>query len=183
MSVLGEEDLAVVHEALEDLRAAPPPRDLAPIGCVLGLPGVLLLLVLPIAGRRLGLQAGEATVFVVTGIVLLGVGLVLWYSAPGQAHAHAVAAAEAALRRLEAWDPRAGDRREALRAATLLVRSGHSIHGATPRLAVDPDRARARLGAMSVLVEAVEEALLEEGGALPLFTAWEGGGEGPEDVG
>lgn len=176
MSVLSQADLAVVREALEDLRAAGPPRDLAPVGCVVGLPGVLLLLVLPIAGRRLGLHAGVATFVVVVGIVLLVLGLALWYAAPGQAQAHAVAAAEAALRRLEAWDPDQGDRSEALRAATLLVRSGHSIHGATPRLAVDPDKARARLGAMVVLVEAVEEVLIGAGGALPLFT---GRGEGP----
>jgi hypothetical protein len=183
VSALSEADLAVVREALEDLRAAPPPRDLAPIGCVVGLPGVLLLLVLPIAGRRLGLQAGAATLVVVAGIVLLAVGLALWYAAPGQAHAHAVAAAEAALRRLEAWDLGAGDRREALRAATLLVRSGHSIHGATPRLAVDPQEARVRLGAMVALVEAVEEALLDAGGALPLFTSPRRGPEGAGGAG
>lgn len=170
MSALSEADLAVVLEALEELRAAPPPRDLAPIGCVMGLPGVLLLLVLPIAGRRLGIAAGAAAVVASAGILLLLAGLVLWYAAPGQARAHAVAASEAALRRLEAWDPRTGEREEALRAATLLVRSGHAIHGGSRARVLDPDEARRRLGAMTVLVEAVEEALVDAGGALRLFT-------------
>ncbi len=179
VSALSEADLAVVLEALEELRAAPPPRDLAPIGCVMGLPGVLLLLVLPIAGRRLGITNGAAAVVAGVGIVLLLFGLALWYASPGQARAHAVAASEAALRRLEAWDPRTGAREEALRAATLLVRSGHAIHGGSPARVVDTDEARRRLGPMTVLVEDVEEALVDAGGALRLFTP----ADRPEGVG
>lgn len=160
-------DRRVVHEALDEIRATPSPVDRAPLGCALALPGFALLLVFPVVGRMMDLGSGIATVVLTVGGALVVVGVVLWFSAGGFVRGHAVAAAEAALRTLE------GDEEDTdvlLRAATLLVVNGYATYGPTTATAVDVDKARARLGKRLGLVQAVEELLLEEGAAYPIFT-------------
>ncbi|HSM59448.1 MAG TPA: hypothetical protein VK849_01570 [Longimicrobiales bacterium] len=190
MSGLSEADRAIVRDALEELRATPPPRELAPVGCLMALPGFLLVLVVPVAARRFGMEGGLATVALAVGFVLLVAGVALWFAGPRLARGHPVAAAEAALRRLEAWDPEHGDREEVLRAATLLVRNAVVAHGGTRALAVDPGEARRRLGPLVPLVREVERELVAEGQAHPLFSnaphaegAGDAGTEGDESPG
>ncbi|HSG49320.1 MAG TPA: hypothetical protein VLA43_15975 [Longimicrobiales bacterium] len=168
---LSDIDRRTVHEALDEIRATPSPVDRAPLGCALALPGFAILLVFPVVGRMMDLGSGVATVALTLGGALVVVGIVLWFSAGGFVRGHAVAAAEAALRTLEAGDQ---DREVLLRAATLLVVNGYATYGPTTSTAVDVDKARTRLGRHLGLVEAVEDLLLEEGAAYPIFTRPDG---------
>jgi hypothetical protein len=171
---LPEQDRRTVLEALREIRASPPPRNWAGPGCVMTLPGFVLLLVLPVVGKRLDVGPGVATPLIVLGGVLLVVGLVLWLSAGGFARGHVTAAAEAALRTLEAGDE---DREVLLRAATLLLCNAYATRGPSTVEAFDFGAARGRLGPRLELVAAVEAVLLEEGAICPVFTS-DGGQEG-----
>ena len=111
----------------------------------------------------------------VLGGVLLVVGIVLSVGAGGFARGHVTAAAEAALRTLEAGDE---DREVLLRAATLLLCNAWASYGPSTVEAFDFAAARVRLGPMLSLVSEVEGVLLEEGVIYPVFTAG-AGGEGP----
>jgi len=164
---LSDADRRTVREALDEIRATPSPVDRAPLGCAIALPGFAILLVFPLAGRMLGLGGVVATVTLGVGIILVVVGVVLWFSAGGFVRGHALAATEAALRTLEAGDE---DREVLLRAATLLVVNGYATYGPTTSAAVDVPKARQRLGKNLGMVEAVEGILLEEGAAYPIFT-------------
>jgi len=164
---LPEADRRIVHEALDEIRATPSPVDRAPLGCAIALPGFAILLVFPVVGRMMGLGSGIATVALTLGGVLVVIGVVLWFSAGGFVRGHAVAAAEAALRTLEGAEE---DREVLLRAATLLVVNGYATYGPSTSTAVDVAKARVRLGRNLGLVEAVEELLLEQGAAYPIFT-------------
>jgi hypothetical protein len=165
--LLSDIERRIVHEALDEIRATPSPVDRAPLGCAIALPGLAVLLIFPVVGRMLGLGSGVATLALILGGVLVVVGVVLWFSAGGFVRGHALAAAEAALRTLEADDE---DREVLLRAATLLVVNGYATYGPTTSTAVDVDKARTRLGKHLGMVEAVERLLLEERAAYPIFT-------------
>lgn len=160
-------------EALDEIRAAPPMRDWAGTGRAMALPGLALLLVIPVVGKELGLGPVVATPLLVIGGVLLVVGIVLGLSAGGFARGHFTAAAEAALRTLEAEDE---DREVLLRAATLLLCNAWATYGPSTVAALDFGAARRRLGARLELVTAVEDVLLEEGAIHPVFTLVEGDG-------
>lgn len=168
--VLRPEDLEVVDEALREIREEEGPVDRGPLGCVLALPAFLALLVIPVLGRQLALPDRVATPMIVASVILLVVGLVLWFTAGGFVRGHVAAAAEAALRTLEAWTPEAGHRDEALRAATLLVMSAYASYGPTTTQTFEPEEARKRLGPTLVLVEAVERYLVDKGVTYRVFT-------------
>ena len=173
---LSDIERRIVREALDEIRATPSPVDRAPLGCAIALPGFAVLLIFPVVGRMLGLGSAVATLALILGGVLVVVGVVLWFSAGGFVRGHALAAAEAALRTLEADDE---DQEVLLRAATLLVVNGYATYGPTTSTAVDVDKARTRLGKHLGMVEAVERLLLEEGAAYPIFTKSE---EEPPEV-
>ena len=168
---LSGQDRRAVLDALREIRATPPPRNWAGPGCVMALPGFLLLLVLPVAGRTLGVGPGVATPLVIVGGVLVVVGLVLWFSAGAFVRGHTMTAAEAALRTLQAGDE---DREVLLRAATLLLCNAYATHGPSTVEAFDFSAGRARLGPSLELVRAVEGVLLEEGAIYPVFTLGDG---------
>ncbi|MHB1192163.1 MAG: hypothetical protein ACYC6F_03875 [Longimicrobiales bacterium] len=174
-SSLSEQDRRAVLDTLGEIRASPPARDWSRPGCLMALPG-LLLLVLPVAGKGLGLTSGLVTPLLVLGGVLLVVGIVLRLGAGGFARGHVTAAAEAALRALEAGDE---DREVLLRAATLLLCNAWAAYGPSTVEAFDFAAARARLGPRLTLVTEVEGILLEEGAIYPVFTADAGGEEHP----
>ena len=173
---LSEQDRRAVLDALGEIRASPPARDWSRAGCVMALPGLLLLLVLPVAGRRMGLIPGVVTPFLVVGGVLLVVGVVLRLGAGGFARGHVTAAGEAALRTLEEGHE---DREVLLRAATLLLCNAWAAYGPSTVEAFDFAAARARLGPRLALVTQVEGILLEQGAIYPVFTADAGGEEIP----
>ena len=178
---LGPQEVAVVDEALEQIRAEEGPVDRGPLGCVLSLPAFVALLVVPVLGRQFGLPSSVATPIIVGAIILLVVGLVLWFTAGGFVRGHVSAAAEAALRALEGWDPeeaeQEGRREEALRAATLLVMNAYASYGPSTVEAFERPKARERIGAMLPLVEAVERHLVERGVTYRVFTEGEEGEE------
>ena len=180
-SPLRPEDLEAVEQAVEDVRGEQGPVDRGPLGCVLALPAFVALLVVPVLGRQLGLPSAVATPVVIGAIVLLVVGLTLWFTAGGFVRGHVMAAAEAALRTLEGWEPEAGHREEALRASTILVMNAWASYGPTTSQAFDPDEARERLGPTLPLVEAVERHLVERGVTYPVFTEEPEEDEGVED--
>ncbi len=167
---LSPEDRAVVDEAVADIVSGPRPRDRGPLGCSLAMPGFLVLLVMPVMVRRFSLGDGVGMASLAVGGLLLVGGLVLYFSAGGFVRGHYMAAAEAGLRGLEAWDPESGDREEALRGATLLLMNGMAAHGATMTPSFDPEEGRRRLGATLPMVEAVEEYLIAEGSVYRVFT-------------
>ncbi len=140
----------------------------------MALPGFALLLVVPLLARRIGLASGAAVPLLVAGGALLVVGLVLWFGAGGFARGRVTAAAEAALRVLEAGDE---EREVLLRAATLLLCHAWATHGPSTVEAFDFATARARVGDRLDLVTAVERVLLAEGAIYPVFTPDEEGRE------
>lgn len=170
---LSDSDKVIVREALEEIRASPGPRDRTSLGCVVALPGFAILLVFPLAGRMLAVGSGVGTVVIGIGVVLLVVGLAIWFSAGGFVRGHSTAAAEAALRRLEGGER---DREVLLRAATLLLVHAHVGYGPTTTQSFDFQAARSRLGERIALVIAVERSLLEEDAIYPVFTLGEEGG-------
>lgn len=174
---LRPEDLEAIDAAVGEIRTEQGPVDRGPIGCVLSLPAFATLLVVPVLGRQLGLPSSVATPVLVAAVVLLVVGLVLWFTAGGFVRGHVKAAAEAALRTLEAWTPEEGRREEMLRASTLLVMNAWASHGPTTTEAFDREEARRRIGGAMPLVESVEEHLVERGVTFRVFT------EGPEPEG
>ena len=167
---LSEQDRAVVLATLEEIRSEPPPSNRAGQGCVMALPGFLLLLVFPIVGRMMGIQGGAAAVVLILGGVLLVVGLALWFTAGGAERGRATAAAEAALRVLE---DRGQDGETYLRAATLLLCNAYATHGPSTVQSFDFGVGASRLGAQRERVMAVEEVLLGEGAIYPVFTSQE----------
>lgn len=178
-SHLRPQDLEAIDEAVEEIRTEQGPVDRGPLGCVLTLPAFVTLLVVPVLGRRLGLPGQVATPIILAAIVLLVVGLVLWFTAGGFVRGHVTAAAEAALRTLEGWTPEAGHREEALRASTLLIMNAWASYGPTTAEAFDRAEARERLGPTLPLVQAVEEHLVQKGVTFRVFTE----GEEPEESG
>ncbi|MDP2956285.1 MAG: hypothetical protein Q8N53_07680 [Longimicrobiales bacterium] len=166
-SPLPDRDRLLVLETLQEIRSAPPPRSLAGLGCVMALPSFFLVLVFPVVGRRLDVSSALATTVLVIGGALLVVGLLLWFTAGGFVRGHTIAAAEAALRTLEAGDE---DRDVLLRAATLLLCNAYATYGPSTAEAFDFEAARARLGPRLELVLAVEGILLKEGATYPVFT-------------
>ena len=165
----------VVRETLRELREAPAPRNLAGLGCVMALPAFVVLLVFPVVGRWLDVSRGVATAVLIAGGVLLVVGLVMWLTAGGFARGHVTAAAEAALRTLEADDD---DPDVLLRAATLLLLNAYATYGPSTTEAFDFGAARTRLGERLDLVLAVERLLLEDGAIYPVFTMGAEGEQG-----
>jgi hypothetical protein len=171
-------DRSAVQEALEEIRATPVPPDRSPLGCVVALPGLLLLLTFPVVGRLLGAGPTVAKIVLVAGTAALVVGLVLWFMAGGAGRRHAEAAAEAALRHLEGDDE---DRESALRAAVLLLTNAFAMQGASMAASVDFAKARRRLGDRLPLVLAVEALLLEEEAIYPVFSAATEGDTGGDE--
>ncbi len=174
MTQLSDPDRLAVRDALDEI-LADQPRDLASIGCLVVLPGVLILLVVPVVGRLLGTGSGLATAAIVAGVIFLVVGVAMWMGAPSLLRGRSTAAAEAALRQLEQEEE---DREVLLRAATLLLTHAHATVGATTSLSLSIDEARRRLGATLPLVVEVERFLLAEDQIYPVFTLEEGEGEG-----
>lgn len=172
-----DQDRRAVLDALGEIRASQPARDWSRPGCLMALSG-LLLLVVPVAGKGLGLTPGVVTPLLVVGGALLVVGIVLRLGAGGFARGHVTAAAEAALRALEEGDE---DREVLLRAATLLLCNAWAAYGPSTVEAFDFAAARARLGPRLALVAEVEGILLEEGVIYPVFTA-DAGGEEPSST-
>lgn len=165
--ILRDVDRRVVRETLDEIRAEPAPRSLAGVGCVMALPGFLLLLVFPLVARKLAVASGPATAVLVVGGVLLVVGLGLWFSAGGFVRGRFIAAAEAALRTLEKGEK---EREVLLRAATLLLCNAYATYGPSTAETFDFAEGRRRLGPRLDLVMAVEEVLLAEGVIYPVFT-------------
>lgn len=164
---LSENDRRTVLETLAEIRSEPPPRNYAGVGCVMALPGFVLLLVFPMVGRLLDVSSALATGVLITGGVLLVVGLILWYTAGGLQRGHAIAAAEAALRTLESGEE---DREVLLRAATLLLCNAYATYGPATAQAFDFAVAGRRMGPRLALVMGVEEVLLGESAIYPVFT-------------
>jgi hypothetical protein len=164
---LTDRDRLTVRDTLAEIRAAPPPRNHAGLGCVMALPGFVILLVFPVVARKFGMGGGLATPVLVVGGLLLVVGLVLWFTAGGLVRGHAIAAAEAALRTLEAGDE---DGDVLLRASTLLLTHAYATHGPATAQTFDFQDARRRLGARLDLVLAVEALLVAEDAIYPVFT-------------
>jgi len=174
---LSGSDRELVREALREVEATPAPADRAPLGCVIALPGFVLLLVFPVVGRMMHAGRGLAEIVLGLGVVLLVVGLGIWFTSGGMVRKHASAAAEAALRELEREDQ--ADREVLLRAATLLLTNAYTTYGPSMVASTDFADARARLGKRLSLVVAVERMLLDEDAIYPAFTrAEEAGGEG-----
>jgi hypothetical protein len=169
--LLTSDDLDVVHETLQEIRDMPPPRDNYAAGCVMALAGLAILLVLPSLGRAFGLASNLATVGLLTGGALLVVGIIVWQTAGGFVRGQYMSAAEAALNQLEAWTPEEGDRVLALRATTLLLTHAVATYGPTSSSAFDYGEAEVRIAHMMPLVMAVQEVLVEEGAAYPIFPA------------
>jgi hypothetical protein len=165
---LSDADISVIRETLAEIRAAPPPRDFGGAGCAVSVLALALLLGFPALGRKLAVGTGTATTVLVAGGVLLIVGIVLRLTAGGFVRGHAIAAAEAALRVLEAGE---GDRETQLRAATLLLCHAFATYGPTTSEAFDFAAARARVGARLELVTAVEAFLLAEKAIYPVFSS------------
>ena len=163
---LTDRDRLAVRDALDEILSNPP-RDLAPIGCLVALPGLLILFVVPVLGRQIGLVSGVATVAIVLGIALLVGGVTAWAAAPGLIRGHSKAAREAALRQLEQGDD---DREVLLRAATLLLAHAHATVGATTAVSLDLADARRRVDDRLPLVVDVERFLLAEEEIYPVFT-------------
>lgn len=174
---LSPEERAVVDEAVADVLAGPRPTDRGPLGCLMAMPGFLILVVAPLMAPRLNVPDVVGTAILIAGGALLVIGLVLHFSAGRFARGHYMAAAEAGMRGLEAWDPETDDREEALRGATLLLLNAMAAHGAAPTASFDVDEGRERIGALMPMVEAVEEYLVAQGSTYRVFT------EGPEDEG
>jgi hypothetical protein len=168
---LSDNDRALVRQTLHEIREAPPPRDRGPVGCVVALPGFVILLVFPPAARILGVGSTLGGVAIGIGVVLVVVGVALWFGAGRFVRGHAVAAAEAALRTLEAGEE---DRTVMLRAATLLLTNAYATYGSSATRSFDPEDARRRLGERRALVVEVEELLVDEGAVDPVFTAADG---------
>jgi hypothetical protein len=170
---LNDRDRLAVRDAVEEI-LADQPRDLASLGCLVVLPGVLILLVVPVVGRFLGIGSGLATAAIIVGVILLAVGVAMWMGAPRFLRGRSTAAVEAALRQLQ----QEGEEREVLlRAATLLLTHAHATVGATTSLSLSVDEARRRLGTLLPLVVEVERYLLAEGEIYPVFSSGEGKGE------
>ena len=167
---LSVDERAAVDEAVADILAGPRPRDRGPLGCSLAMPGFLILLVMPVVVRRFTLGDSVGIVSVTVGVLLLVIGLVLYFSAGGFVRGHHMAAAEAGLRGLERWDPASGEREEALRGATLLLMNAMAAYGATKTATFDTEDARRRLGGTMPMVEAVEEYLISQGSIYRVFT-------------
>lgn len=166
-------DRDVVREAFAELEATPRPADRAPLGCVIALPGFLLLLVFPVIGKMMNVGPGVAEIVIGGGVLLLVVGLGIWFTAGGMVRKHASAAAEAALRQLAAPDE--SDREVLLRAAALLLANTYTTYGPSKVASTDFNAARSRLGERVDLVMAVERLLLEDEAIYPAFTTGEGG--------
>jgi hypothetical protein len=175
---LGPEEQAVVQEALEEIQETPPPPDRGPLGCVVALPGFVLLLLYPPAARFLDLPGWAGIAALSAGIPLVSFGLILWFTAGRLGRRHAMAASEAALLALESWTDEEAEREEALRAATLLLMSSFAQSGPTFVATFDASEARKRIGPRMPLVEAVERYLLEQEAVHPLFTREEEPPEG-----
>lgn len=171
---LNQTDLAVVREALAEIQARPLPQDRSTVGCVVALPGFLLLLVFPMVGRMLDVGSGAATVVLGIGIAFLVVGLIFWFTAGGAIRRHTSAAVEAALRQLSGDDD---DRETTLRAAVLLVMNAYTPQGPSHTATVNFGDAERRLGDRLELVKAVERVILDEEAAYPAFTLDEGSEE------
>lgn len=160
----------MVDQAVAELVEEGGPRDWGPVGCTVALPGLVILLVVPLAARHLGLSSAVVVPLLVAGGLVMVVGLVAHFAAGGLVRGHHTAAAEAGIRGLEAWDPEGGDRVEALRGATLVVMNAMAAYGATTSHTFDPDEVRRRIAPLMPLVEAVEEYLVERGSTYRVFT-------------
>lgn len=176
---LTDRDRLTVRDTLAEIRAVPAPRNHAGLGCVMALPGFVILLVFPVVARKFAVGAGMATPVLVVGGLLLVVGLVLWFTAGALVRGHAVAAAEAALRTLEAGDE---DGEVLLRASTLLLTHAYATQGPATARTFDFQAACPRLGARLDLVLAVEGLLVAEEAIHPVFTLAEHPGDPDEDV-
>jgi len=168
-SLLSADDLGIVHETLQEIRDMPPPRDNHAGGCMMALAGLAVLLGLPALGRVVAIGQGLGTAGLLIGGGLLVLGIILWQTAGGFVRGQYVAAGEAALRELEVWSPEDGDREVALRAATLLLTHAVATYGATSMSSFDPADAEMRIASMMPLVRAVQEVLVEEEAAYPIF--------------
>ncbi len=174
---LSPEERAVVDEAVADVLAGPRPTDQGSVGCLMAMPGFLILVVAPLMAPRLNLPGIVGTAVLIAGGTLLVIGLVLHFSAGRFARGHYMAAAEAGMRGLETWDPEIDDREEALRGATLVLLNAMAAQGAAPSPSFDVHEGRERIGPLMPMVEAVEEYLVAQGSSYRVFT------EGPEDSG
>ena len=174
---LGPEERAVVDEAVADVLAGPRPTDRGPVGCLMAMPGFLILVVAPLMAPRLDLPVVVGTMVLIAGGALLVIGLVLHFSAGRFARGHYMTAAEAGMRGLEAWDPETDDREDALRGATLVLLNAMAALGAAPTASIDIEKGRERIGALMPMVEAVEEYLVAQGSSYRVFT------KGPEGDG
>lgn len=168
---LSAEDLRVVHETLQEIREMPPPRDNQGAGCVLSMVGIFLLLVLPYVARLVPVSPTVGRVGLLVGGAATVVGVVLWLTAGGFVRGNYIAAAEAALRELEAWTPEEGDREVALRAATLLLTHAVATYGPTSSQSFEVAEAEGRIGHMLPMILAVQDVLVEEGAAYEVFGA------------
>jgi hypothetical protein len=168
-SLLSPEDLEVVHETLQEIRDMPPPRDNHATGCLMSIGGLVVLLGLPALGRVMTISQGLGTVGLLIGGASLALGIIVWMTAGGFVRGQSFAAAEAALRELEGWGAEEGDREVALRAATLLLTHAVVQYGPTSTSTFERAEAEVRLAPMMPLVMAVQEVLVEEEAAYPIF--------------
>lgn len=170
---LSDDDRALVRQTLQEIREAPAPRDRAPMGCVVALPGFVILLIFPMVARIIGAGSTLGATLIGVGIVLVVVGVAIWFGAGGFVRGHALAASEAALRTLESEEV---EREVELRAATLLVARAYATYDQRTTRSFDPVEARHRLGERVELVLEVERLLVGDGSVDPVFTGETGEG-------
>ena len=116
--LLTDLDRLLIDETLEEIDAEPPPRDLGPLGGPMALCGLLVVIGFLLLGRVLPPPPFFTVAGLGIGAVLMIVGIILRVAGGGFVRGRSLAAAEAALRRLEGRDE---DRAVLIRAATLLL--------------------------------------------------------------
>ena len=170
---LTDADRRVVRETVEEVRAAPSPAAASRAG----LPAALLGLVVVLGWPRIrdAVPGGDfvSPIVMIVGVLLLLGGPAMVLMGRGGGYRAAQAAVEAALRRLENPD---SERETVLRAATLLVIHAYSRAGSATVESFDAEEVASRIGPRLPVVVAVEEHLVEEGLAHPVFTFVEGEG-------
>ena len=167
---LTDEEAAAVLSVVEELQAAPSPRDPRPVGCLTAIAAVAGLVAVPWLAGNLGLGIGAARATAVVLVLALIIGGLLAVFGGGFVSGAVRAEVERSLARLE--EGQLDLPVEVLRRATVrILLDAHIVVGPTSVRAYDPEAAAARLGDALPYVLAVERLLLDGGSIYPVFTA------------
>lgn len=164
---LDDVDRRTVRETREELLAAPAPTDHARFGVPTAILGLVVLVAWPRIVDSVPAGGFVSPFVLLAGALMLIGGPVLAVMGGGGGGRGAEAAVEASLRRLE--DPET-DRQTALRAATILITHAFWSRGPATFQTFEADEAAARIGPRLPIVIAVEEHLVSNGSAYPVFT-------------